>query len=158
MEAEGKTPLTVGHSVEEAFNLATIRGAHAMKMSDQVGSIAEGKLADLVIFDANSPSMVCAGVQDPVTAIILHSSPSDVDTVIIDGIVRKQGGKLVDTTLDDDAKALAGKDLLRWHDVARNLIRTRERIQLEYEKIDMKAAEKKVMEAFYISQNELEDP
>ena len=150
--------MTVGYSVEEAFNLATIRGAHAMKMSDKIGSITEGKLADFVIFDASSPSMICGGVQDPVAAIILHGSPSDVDTVIIDGILRKQRGKLVDITLDDDAKTLAGKDSLTWPDIARNLIKTRERIQLEYDKIDMKAAEKKVMKAFYISENELEDP
>ena len=151
-------PLTVGYSVEEAFNLATIRGAHAMKMEDQIGSIGEGKLADLVIFDANSPSMVCAGVHDPVAAIILHSSPADVDTVIVDGIVRKRDGKLLIVQLDERGKQIAGKDSLAWKDVAQSLIRTREHIQSESEKIDMKAAEKKVMEVFYISENDLGDP
>ena len=157
-EQKGKMPLTVGYSVEEAFNLATIRGAHAMKMADQIGSIAEGKLADLVIFDSNSPSMICAGVQDPVAAIILHSSPADVDTVIVDGIVRKQGGKLVDVALDNEGKQVAGKDSVKWSDVAGNLLKTRERIQAECEKIDFDAAEKKCMEAFYISPDDLEDP
>lgn len=91
-----KTPLSVGYSVESAFNLATIRGAAAMKMSDRIGSIKVGKLADLVIFDANSPAMVCGALEEPVAAIMLHSSPADVDTVIVDGIVRKEGGKLLD--------------------------------------------------------------
>lgn len=151
-------PLTVGYSVEEAFNLATIRGAHAMKMGDKIGSIAEGKLADLVIFDANSPSMICASVHDPVAAIILHSSPADIDTVIIDGVIQKSSGKLLDVMLDAPGKEIAGKNQLRWKDTARELLRTRKRIQRETEKIDMDAAEKKVMAAFYISPDDLVDP
>ena len=127
-------------------------------MEDQLGSIAEGKLADLVIFDANTPSMVCAGVHDPVAAIILHSSPKDVDTVIVDGIIRKQDGRLLDVKLDDRGKQVAGKDSLSWNDVAQNLVSTREHIQSEYEKIDMQDAEKKVMEAFYMSENDFGDP
>lgn len=129
-----------------------------MKIADKIGSIAQDKLADLVIFDANSPSMICAGVHDPVAAIILHSSPTDIDTVIIDGVIRKQDGKLLDVKLDKTGKEAAGKDSLSWKDVALNLIKTRERIQSETEKIDMKDAEKKVMEAFYISENDLGDP
>ncbi|KAK3723163.1 hypothetical protein LTR37_001886 [Vermiconidia calcicola] len=155
---KGKTPVTVGYTVKEAFNLATIRGAHAMKMEDKTGSIAEGKFADLVIFDAISPSMVCAGVHDPVAAIILHSSPADVETVIIDGIIRKRDGRLVDVKLDESAKQLAGKESVSWKDVATNLIKNRERIQSETEKIDYEDAERKVMEAFYISADDLGDP
>ena len=129
-----------------------------MKMSDKVGSIAEGKLADLAIFDANTPSMVCAGVHDPVAAIILHSSPADIETVIVDGIVRKQNGKLIDVKLDEGGKKIAGKDSLTWTDVARKLITTRERIQGETEKIDVKEAEKAVMKAFYMSEDDFGDP
>ena len=157
-ESKGKSPLTVHYTVEEAFNLATIRGAHAMKMSDRIGSLAEGKLADFVIFDANSPSMICAGVHDPVAAIILHSSPADVDTVIIDGIVRKQDGKLLDVRVDETGSKVAGQETLMWSDVARNLISTRERIESEAQQIDYDAAEKAVMEAFHIPAESLEDP
>jgi cytosine/adenosine deaminase-related metal-dependent hydrolase len=151
-------PLTLGYSVEEAFNLATIRGAHAVKMGDKIGSIAEGKLADLVIFDANSPSMICGGAHNPVAAVILHSSPADVDTVIVDGIVRKQNGRLLDIQLDDTGKKAAGQDRLAWKDVATNLLRTRQRINQEAEKIDFKDGEKKVMEAFHMDPSELQDP
>ena len=34
---------------EEAINAATINGAYAMKLSDKVGSITKGKLANLII-------------------------------------------------------------------------------------------------------------
>jgi cytosine/adenosine deaminase-related metal-dependent hydrolase len=159
VEDKGKTPLTVGPTVEEAFNLCTILGARALKQGDKIGSIAEGKLADLVIFDANSPAMVCATVHDPVAAIVLHSSPADVETVIVDGIVRKKDARLVDVKLDDETgKNVAGKELLRWKDVAENLLRTRERIQAEAEKIDFKAGERKVMQMFGVAEDELQDP
>ena len=90
----GKTPRTIQYQVEQAFNLGTIKGARAVGMSSEIGSLAEGKLADIVIFDALSPGMVCAAAHDPVAAIVLHSSVRDVDTVIVDGIVRKESGKL----------------------------------------------------------------
>lgn len=129
-----------------------------MKMEDKIGSIAEGKMADLVIFDANSPAMVCAGVHDPVAAIVIHSSPADVDTVIIDGIVRKQNGNLVDVKPDTNGKKVVGKDSLKWKDVATNLLTTRQRIQKETENIDLTKAEKEVMQAFHMSESELGDP
>ena len=49
----------------------------------------------------------------------------------------------MDLQLDDGGKQIAGKEHLTWKDVARNLLKTRERIQAESEKIDMVAAEKK---------------
>jgi hypothetical protein len=150
-------PKSVGFTVEEAFNLATIRGAHAMKMENEIGSIAVGKMADLLIFNASSPSMVCGGVHDPVAAIIQHSSPADVDTVIIDGVVRKQNGKLLDVELDAGGKQVAGKDILSWKDVAQNLLKSRERIQSEAEKIDYEDGQKKVMQAFHMSEDDLAD-
>jgi cytosine/adenosine deaminase-related metal-dependent hydrolase len=65
---QGKTPrrLPESLSVEAAFNLATIKGAEAAKMSHEIGKIAEGYKADLVVFDALSPSMVGAAQHDPV--------------------------------------------------------------------------------------------
>ena len=80
----------VGHTGEQAFNLATLLGARAAKGGDKIGSIAVGKFAGLVLFKQNSPSMVCATAQNPVAAIILHSSPADVDTVIVSGVAREK--------------------------------------------------------------------
>lgn len=156
-EEAGKMPNTIGLTVEEAFNLATIRGARAMKMEQQIGSISEGKLADLVIFDANSPAMVCAALHDPVAAIILHSSPADIDTVVVDGIIRKTSGKLVDVELDDGGKQVVGKDSLSWKDISKALIKTRERIQSETKKMDFRDGKQKVMQAFYMTDDDLAD-
>ncbi|KAF5023092.1 hypothetical protein F66182_4849 [Fusarium sp. NRRL 66182] len=90
----GKLPDDVFHKVEEVYNMGTIQGARALGMDKEIGSIAVGKKADLAIIHAMTPSMFGAAQQDPVGAIVLHSSIGDIDTVIIDGIIRKLDGKL----------------------------------------------------------------
>jgi cytosine/adenosine deaminase-related metal-dependent hydrolase len=65
------------------------------------GSLTPGKQADVVILDAQSINM--APVIDPVAAIVLCADVSNVDTVIVGGVVRKRDGKLV----ADVASALA---------------------------------------------------
>lgn len=85
----GKVPKKMNKTVEEAFNLGTISGARAIHMEDIIGSLAVGKLADIVIFDASSPSRICAAEHDPAAAIMLHSFPADIETVIVKGVIRK---------------------------------------------------------------------
>ncbi|KAF9777116.1 hypothetical protein IL306_004631 [Fusarium sp. DS 682] len=131
----GKVPARVQVHAQDAFQLGTIGGARAIKMSDQIGSLEEGKIADLVIWDTLSPAMICAAEEDPIAAIILHSAPSDIDAVIVDGQFRKRGGQLVSTKLDleliPDMKL--EKTETQWRDVAIELLRSRQRI-LEAEK------------------------
>ncbi len=85
--AQGKYLRSLNVSVQDAFKLGTIQGARAIRMDDMLGSIEAGKLADLVIFDGQTPGMICAAEADPVAAIVLHSSIRDIDTVIVDGQV-----------------------------------------------------------------------
>ncbi|KAH7007697.1 hypothetical protein EDB80DRAFT_684909 [Ilyonectria destructans] len=94
-------------------------------MEDKFGSIAEGKLADLVIFDANSPEMLCAAEQDPVAAIVLHSSIGNVETVIVDGIIRKRGWKLVDMAVEEGMETTVGKISLPRREIADVVRRSR---------------------------------
>jgi cytosine/adenosine deaminase-related metal-dependent hydrolase len=63
--AQGKRALSLNLFVQDIFRLGTIQGARAIHMEDKLGSIAVGKLADLVIFDSNSPSMIRASEQTP---------------------------------------------------------------------------------------------
>ena len=78
-------------SVNQAFLLATRNGALALRRPD-IGIIAVGAKADVVVFNGNSPGML--GWVDPVAAVILHSSVGDVETVIVDGKIVKKSGKL----------------------------------------------------------------
>ena len=154
---QGKVPAKVYKTVEEAFNLGTINGARAIGMQDKVGSLAVGKLADLVIFDASSPSMVCGAQHDPVAAVVLHSSPSDIDTVIVDGIVRKQGGKLTTVDVKAGRELWAGeeRDTLEWKDVFKTLVQRREALQETLGKIDYDEAKAGVIKAFHVDERNI---
>jgi cytosine/adenosine deaminase-related metal-dependent hydrolase len=152
---KGKAPRRVNNTVEEAFNLGTIQGARAIKMENLVGSLAIGKLADLVIFDATSPAMVCGAAHDPVAAIVLHSSPADVEAVMVDGVWRKRGGKLLPVQVEQDAQQIAKKEILEWSDVARELIESRKKIQDKVESLDFDEARTKLIATFQIDEADI---
>lgn len=67
----------------EAIEMATIRGARAMRIEDQVGSLEIGKHADLILLDLNQPHFV--PIHDPVSEVVWAANGNDVDTVIVDG-------------------------------------------------------------------------
>lgn len=138
-------------SVEAAFNLATIKGAQAAKMEKHIGRIAEGYKADLVVFDALSPGMVGAAQHDPVASIILHSSPADIEMVIVDGIVRKRDGKLLPVDVDDSAQKTVRKSKLEWSEIARMVVSSREVIDEKARKVDVAAGIEGVKKAWHIS-------
>lgn len=149
-----KYPLTNIGTSAEAFNLGTIVGARAVKMESHIGSIAEGKLADLVIFDATSPTMLCAAQHDPVTAIVRHASIRDVETVIIDGVVRKHLGSLLPIKVDEHCPT-HGRTTLQWADIAKELMKSREKVDARISKLDMKAGAAGLMKSFQIDESRL---
>jgi cytosine/adenosine deaminase-related metal-dependent hydrolase len=132
--AQGKTTVSLNLFVQDVFRLGTIQGARAIHMEDKLGSIEVGKLADLVIFDGNSPGMVCASEQDPVAAIVLHSSVRDINTVIVDGRIRKRDGRLSTVKIDPSPNGVTiPQQSVEWNQVARELISSRERIEVAME-------------------------
>lgn len=76
-----------------ALRLATRDGAEALGLED-VGFLAEGKRADLVLLDLNKPHAV-PELADPVSRIVYSARASDVHTVIVDGRVVVDEGELV---------------------------------------------------------------
>ncbi|RKK65921.1 hypothetical protein BFJ69_g15866 [Fusarium oxysporum] len=97
----GRQPSDLSRKTLEVFNMGTIQGARALRMSQDIGSISVGKKGDVVIFDALTPGMYRAAQRDPVLAIVLHSNIRDVDTVFVDGKVRKRDGKLLPVNATD---------------------------------------------------------
>jgi cytosine/adenosine deaminase-related metal-dependent hydrolase len=76
----------------EGLTWATIGGARAFRIEDQIGTLSPGKKADIVMLRANDVNMV--PIYDPMYSIVEVASAGNVDTVIIDGITRKKDGKL----------------------------------------------------------------
>ncbi|KAF5608379.1 cytosine deaminase [Fusarium subglutinans] len=151
-------PRKISKTVQDVFNLGTIQGARAIGRESQLGSISEGKLADLVIFDANTPELICAAEQDPIAAVVLHSSIGNVDTVIVDGIVRKRRGKLVGVTVEESMVDVTEKRSLEWADVAKAMRKSRaEILQREAEKQNLDDVKKGVISSFNIDLSKLRD-
>ena len=84
-------------SSREIFNSATLGGAKGLQRDD-LGRIAPGSLADITIVD-----MMCVNavpVRDPIRNLVNCMSRSDVKTVIVDGEIVVEGGKLLTVDLD----------------------------------------------------------
>jgi len=68
---------------ETALEMATIRGAEALGLGDQIGSIEVGKKADLVLFDTKRPEW--RTIFNPVNNLVYNADGRSVHTVIVDG-------------------------------------------------------------------------
>ena len=81
---------------ETAVELATISGARALGLDDQIGSIEEGKKADLVLFDTKRPEW--RTIFNPVNNLVYNADGRSVHTVIVDGkvVVRDHKALFVD--------------------------------------------------------------
>ena len=150
----GNFPNTITPSVEEAFNLGTIKGARALRLEKDIGSLEVGKAADIVIFDTMTPGMLCAAQQDPVSAIVLHASTKDIDMVIIDGHIRKAGGVLL-PVLNDHDKRNSDSKILLWSDVAKEILRSRADIEERIGRMDLSQTREQVIDAFQIDRKNL---
>jgi cytosine/adenosine deaminase-related metal-dependent hydrolase len=75
-------------SARQIFDMATFNGARALGLENILGSIDEGKKADLLILDLNKPNTV-SSCDDIYLKIVYSASSSNIEHVIIDGIIRK---------------------------------------------------------------------
>ncbi len=81
-----------------ALRMATIDGARALGLEDEVGSLEEGKRADLIILNTNRLHLAPRPA-DVVSSIIYSAQPEDVETTIIDGRVLMRERELL--TMDE---------------------------------------------------------
>jgi cytosine/adenosine deaminase-related metal-dependent hydrolase len=97
-------------TVRQMLEMATINGAHVAGLEDKTGSLTPGKRADVVLVDARGINV--APVIDPVAAVVLCADVSNIETVIVDGVVRKRDGKLLADVDGARAKVEAARDFL----------------------------------------------
>lgn len=84
---------------QRILEMATIDGARALQMDDQIGSIEAGKKADLALINLDSPNMT--PTNDVVKQIVCACTPANVWSVIVDGKLVLNHGKF--TRLDEEA-------------------------------------------------------
>ena len=91
-------------TAEQAFEMATIRGARALHMENEIGSIEKGKRADLVIVDLDDLNQT--PLYNIYSQLVYATKADDVRTVIIEGRLVMRDKRLL--TLDEtDIKARA---------------------------------------------------
>ena len=81
-----------------ALELATLGGAKAFGLADEIGSLEVGKRADITMVNFQQPHLapLVSGKHSNVVALLVFScSASDVDTVIVDGRVIMRNRKLL---------------------------------------------------------------
>lgn len=84
---------------EQTFEMATIGGARVLGMDKQIGSLKEGKLADLITISLNHPDAV--PLYNVYSQIVYASNAGDVEDVFING--RQVVNARHVLTLDQDA-------------------------------------------------------
>ncbi len=85
-------------SAKQALRIATVSGAKALGLDNEIGTLETGKRADVVV--VNLAALHSApGANDPVSALVYSAQTSDVEHVIIDGRLLMKDRELL--TLDE---------------------------------------------------------
>ena len=90
---KGTLPSSLRYPAAKMLEYATLGGATCVGLENDIGSLTPGKKADLVLTRLSSINM--APVRDPVAALVFYANANDIDSVWIDGVVRKRGGRLL---------------------------------------------------------------
>src|SRR5262245_19848280 len=82
-----------------ALRMATMGGARALGLSEQIGSVEPGKRADLQLI--NLDRLHTTPRPDPISTIVYAAEASDVETVIIDGKIVMRERRLLTFNEED---------------------------------------------------------
>jgi len=107
----------VALTAPKVLEMATIGGARAIGLGDEIGSIEVGKRADLAVMAFDNPFVT--PVHDPVSALVYAALGSEARWVVIDGAVVMADGHLPEFD-EDDVRArveTAARDLVRRADI-----------------------------------------
>jgi 5-methylthioadenosine/S-adenosylhomocysteine deaminase len=99
-------------NAREALEMATIRGARAIHLDKDIGSLEAGKLADVLIVGMDSPRQT--PLYNIYSQLVYATKESDVETVIINGRVVMENRRVL--TIDERAvraKAVEYRDRIR---------------------------------------------
>ena len=83
---------------EIAYEMATLGGAKAMQLEDQIGSLENGKKADLVIHDTDRPEW--RPLLNVMNQLVWSADGRGVHTVLVDGKKVVEEGRI--TAFDEE--------------------------------------------------------
>jgi 5-methylthioadenosine/S-adenosylhomocysteine deaminase len=78
-------------SAHKALEMATINGARALGRSHELGTLAEGKLADIIAIDLSDPFL--QPVYDPASHLVYSNHGRAVSHSWINGVPQLQDGR-----------------------------------------------------------------
>ncbi len=81
----------------EVLKMATVNGARAMGREGELGIVAEGALAALIVIDLQKPHL--QPVHDVVSNLVYCGKASDVETVVVDGRLLVENRHIADVDL-----------------------------------------------------------
>jgi len=93
----------------QVVRMATIGGAAALHMDDEIGSIENGKFADIIVIDSKAANT--APVYNPYSVVVYGANPSNVKHSIINGRFVMKNRSLL--TLDQDEILDAANDYMK---------------------------------------------
>ena len=96
-------------SAEAVIRMATIDGARALGLEREIGSLAPGKQADLIIIDTRKPHLT--PIYHPASTVVYAATGADVDTLMVAGRLLVQHRRLLTVELNQilsHAAAIAG--------------------------------------------------
>jgi cytosine/adenosine deaminase-related metal-dependent hydrolase len=107
LEAHARKETVTNHHLraEQVVDWATRGGSRALRTDSLVGSLEEGKQADVVLI-RNDDSPVMFPLLHPYGHVALQAQRGDVHTVLVDGRVVKHAGKLVGIDLASARRAV----------------------------------------------------
>ncbi len=103
-------------NAQKTLDLATIEGARALGVVDEIGSIEVGKRADIILVDAHSPNLnPIYGQSTVISDLVYSASSANVDTTIVDGKVLMEDRRIKSLDLEHT--------LAKTHEIADQLAR-----------------------------------
>lgn len=95
----GQGGVTADWQPADVFRMATLGGARAVGMADEIGTLAVGKVADLVVFDARRPHL--RPLINPLGTLVHTGRGGDVEMVLVDGETLVEDGRPVRADLEE---------------------------------------------------------
>jgi 5-methylthioadenosine/S-adenosylhomocysteine deaminase len=91
--ARGESDVPAPLGVRDVLRAATLGGARNAGLLTSVGSLTPGKNADVIVLNLDTvPTRPVGSIPG---AVVNFASSTNVDTVFVDGVLRKQHGELV---------------------------------------------------------------